>query len=227
MKTTHGSTIFASEVSHMILTPDTGSEGCPLVVLLHGMGQSASAFAQRTSQALGSGSGKRVLLYPDGPLPLEVTRRGTRAEGRAWYIYTGDQTAFLESLALTESFLLQLIDQVLASTGADPSRVWLAGFSQGGYAAGIMGLHHMERFAGIISLASRIKAEILDGSPAPANAPSFHAIHGTGDPVVSPSAAQASIERLQQLGYQASFTAVDATHRPTASMLSVADTLLP
>ena len=42
-----------------------------------------------------------MVLIPDGPLPFEVNVKGERREGKAWYIYTGDQEAFLESVKKT------------------------------------------------------------------------------------------------------------------------------
>lgn len=225
MKTSQGSSPFTLDVTHHLIVPDNGGKGCPLIVLLHGMGQTAEVFAKKTAETLSTEG--RVLLIPDGPLPLELTVKGTRREGRAWYIYTGDQESFLASLEETETHLLQLITDTLKNTGADPQRVWLVGFSQGGYAAGVIALKNMDRFAGVISASSRIKTEILKARTVPTTAPAFIALHGNKDRAVLPNAAEESIEQLKALGFDASFESFDTGHRLDETMLKRMDELLP
>ena len=221
----HGTTPFTLHVPYRLMVPESGGDGLPLIVALHGMGQTGTVMANRIAETL---CGKeRVLLFPDGPLPFEHPMKEGRREGRAWYIYTGDQAAFLESLRMTETHLLQLINQTLADTGADPTRVWLVGFSQGGYAAGVIILRNMARFQGMVSLSSRIKAEVLKDAPAPPNAPAFVAMHGIHDDSVLPDAAEESVKQLQSLGFSASFETFDAQHRINGAMLERLNEILP
>ncbi len=225
MKTSFGSTTYQQDVPYQVLVPETGGRGCPLIIALHGMGQSGAIFAERTASKIGGHD--RVVLIPDGPLPFEVNVKGERREGKAWYIYTGDQEAFLESVKKTEAHLLDLIDRVIESTEADPDRVWLMGFSQGGYAAGVVALRHCARFAGLVSVSSRIKAEILDGERAPDGAPRLFALHGASDTSVNPEAARESVEQLKALGFDATFELFDSGHRINDAMLLRLNEILP
>ncbi len=183
----------------LLLAPD-GSGPSHLVVALHGMGQNAQVMERRLRPLK---TAHRALLVPEGPLPFEKrVAPGHRQEGRAWYIYTGDQEAFLDSARRTTSWLLDQIDRALEHLGDPGLPVYLLGYSQGGYLASIALFDHPRRFAGLISCCSRMKTEIL-GSESPSPVPVL-VIHGEKDPAVPCDAALESAEDLLQRGWPVS-----------------------
>ena len=183
----------------------------PLVVAFHGMGEDGAGFAELLR---GLESDERILLFPDAPLPRETKTDDGRREGFAWYIYTGDQAAFLASVERTETYILSLIDRIIDTQPVDPERVALLGYSQGGYFAGIMALRHPGRFRGLASACCRLKHEILPEGDADTPPPSLPilAVHGARDRHIPIDAARDSAESLRALGLDVDFRVFPSGH---------------
>ena len=71
-----------------------------LLLGLHGMAQEGERFGEKLAPLLDQGVG---LILPSGPYPMEVRGRHGARQGYAWYIFTGDQPGFMESMQLVES----------------------------------------------------------------------------------------------------------------------------
>jgi len=183
--------------------------GAPLVLALHGQGESEGVMEER----VGDRAADVAWAFPRAPYPEERRRRETIRIGYSWYQYTGDPDAFHESLRITGTWLLGVLDRMLEETKADPARVHLLGFSQGGYLAGSMAFTWPERFAGCAILGARYKTELLDGSRS-----SLHALrplrffggHGTRDRAVKPAPSLEREEGMRAAG-------LDVTHREYAT----------
>ena len=124
---------------------------------------------------------------------------------RAWYdIAMNDIARMPDERGIRES--QAAIERLIArerERGMDPSRIVLAGFSQGGAIALQVGLRHSNRLAGIIAMSTYLALEdSLDAEASSANKsiPIFMA-HGTEDPVVPPQLAQVSRDALLKRGY--------------------------
>ncbi|MEZ6195947.1 MAG: alpha/beta fold hydrolase [Planctomycetota bacterium] len=179
---------------------DAGPEPRPLVIALHGMGHDGARLLDQLDGALDD----RVLLVPDAPLPYETRdAEGRRGEGRAWYVYTGDQAAFLDSAARAEDYLFGLVDAVAARAPIDASRLALLGYSQGGYLAGIIALRHPERFGAVVVVNARIKHEIATETPGPT--PEFLVLHGERDRFIPVETARESARLLAERGLSCRF----------------------
>jgi phospholipase/carboxylesterase len=81
--------------------------------------------------------------------------------------------------------ILGLVGEAAGTHGADPSRVWLVGFSQGASMAAACALARPELLRGIVAHSGRITRRAVPTLPAPALA-GFPVLwqHGRADPVV-------------------------------------------
>jgi predicted esterase len=183
-----------------------------LVLALHGMGMSPRSFTRDVLPAVPERS---TVLLPRGPLPFEQREPTGIKQGNAWYIYTGDGPALLDSLGRAENWLLYVLDAALGRGGLDRERVSLVGFSQGGYMAGWLGVRHPGRFDRLVVAGGRIKDESLspeERATLTASTLRVLAVHGEDDPGVSPAAARRSVEALAALGLDATFRSYPCEH---------------
>ena len=131
--------------------PEAGRKP-PLVVLLHG-----------------HGADERDLLPMIPRLDPRVAAASPRAPfqiGRDSYSWTnGNGAADIDAAKKT---VLECIEQVVETTGADRSRVYLAGFSQGAMLTLAIALTEPEKIAGAAVLSGRLVASVRDNH-APAN----------------------------------------------------------
>ena len=96
----------------------------------------------------------------------------------------------------------QFVEQATRAYGADPSRVIVAGFSQGGTMAALTALTRPDLVAGAAVLSGIVPSSIIDELPdrAALTSKPFLVIHGTRDQVVSVAHGRASRDFLNQLG---------------------------
>ncbi len=82
------------------------------------------------------------------------------------------------------AFIGALVDDAIANHGADPAKVFIAGYSNGGFMSQRMICEQPERFAGLGSVASSLRFGLENNCPAAPNAMTKVFIHGTDDEVV-------------------------------------------
>lgn len=129
--------VVARRPEYWLYTPPTrGSKPPALMVMLHGCKQSAEVLAHGTRMnALADREGF-IVLYPEQP---------RRAHPQCcWHWYDPEHVGAREADGIS-----RLVEQTIAQTGADPSRVYLAGLSAGAGLAGLMALRHPELFAAL------------------------------------------------------------------------------
>ena len=156
-----------------------GTSEAPLVIGLHGRGDTAEHFSALASR-LGGGFSWRFL---QAPLPF--------AEGRAWY--RGDQAD--GGRADLEADLV-VVD---AHVRAAHAPVALLGFSQGCFVAG----HYVARHPEAVRAVLCIGGGLLYAPEAVASsrkAPLLY-VHATDDPMVPLEAARSAVKQLQALGH--------------------------
>ena len=217
-------------------------ERLPLMVMLHGCGQDATAFAQSTRMNQLAARQRFLVLYPEQD-------RLAHAQ-RCWNWYdTRSGRAFGEA-----GLIMQMIDRVCLRHRADPLRVAIAGLSAGASMAALVATRYPERFRAVAmhsgippgcahSTLSALGA--MNGHRRPASAaPSWHGpadtpwppllvIHGHADGVVAPdngrhaarmwaeaAGARPAPVREVQRGQRHPMTVTDFKHRGgTASTL--------
>lgn len=178
-------------------TPDAA------VIWLHGLGADGHDFEPivpelRLPPALGV-----RFVFPHAPVRPVTLNMGMRM--RAWYDITQlgggreDAEGIRASQALAEALIARERERGIA-----PSRIVLAGFSQGGAIALHAGLRHTERLAGILALSTYLPlAGTLEGEASEANRPvPVFMAHGRFDEVIPIARAQQSRARLEQAGYR-------------------------
>jgi len=151
---------FQIRTNNLVLLPKDyqSSRSYPMLVALHGMGMTPEEFAQILEPLR---SLPILLLVPEGVYPFEI-RRGTHMEiGHAWYLYTGNDDEFVESMERSGRHLKALIKKTLAEYSVDTERIAVLGFSQGGYFAGYFGIRNAAYLAALVVIGARVKDEVL------------------------------------------------------------------
>jgi polyhydroxybutyrate depolymerase len=113
------------------------SRPAPLLIAVHGWASSATAFAGVTGLSAGGDQRSVVVAYPQG--------LGTPAGWHFPGIPTTDRTIRQADLALFDALLANLT----SSGCVDPSRVFVAGHSQGGGMAAELACRRADRLAGV------------------------------------------------------------------------------
>jgi phospholipase/carboxylesterase len=174
------------------------------VIWLHGLGADGSDFVPVVPE-LGLAESPAVrFIFPHAPY-MAVTCNGGYVM-RAWYdiISLDSNSRRIDEAGIIASreTVRHLIERE-KSRGIPASRIFLAGFSQGGAVAYTTALTHPEKLAGLIALSTYIPSPALltaESAEANRNIPIF-AAHGTSDDVVSPALGMAARDLLLERGY--------------------------
>lgn len=167
----------------------TASAPAYSVIWLHGLGADGSDFEAIVPELGLDGCPGVRFIFPHAPR-IPVTCNGGYVMP-AWYdIISLDST----SRSVDEAGIIQsrtAIRNLIArenQRGIPSSRIFLAGFSQGGAIAYTTALTHPEKLAGIVALSTYIPSErlLLDELCEENKAIPIFAAHGTEDEVVSP-----------------------------------------
>ena len=182
---------------------ETGPDPQASVIVLHGLGASGDDFVPVCEQLDLHAVGPVRHVLPHAPM-RPVTINGGYVMP-AWYDILAlggtageDEAGLRASQALVEDLIAREV-----ARGVSPSRIVLAGFSQGCAMVLLTGLRHRERLAGIVGLsgylplAGRTAAE---RTAANQDTPIFLA-HGRFDPMIALPRAQSTRDALRALGY--------------------------
>ena len=185
---------------------DTGPDTTASVIWMHGLGASATDFAGMPQELDLRGLDAIRFIFPYAP-----TRPVTANNGYvmpAWYDFLhfdfNQQGREDEAtIRASQESIEQLIAQEVAR-GIAPSRIVIAGFSQGCVMTLQTGLRHPQRLGGLmclsgyLALADKLEAERSDAAR---DTPIFMA-HGRADPVIPIEYANKSRDFLAGLGYK-------------------------
>lgn len=122
---------------HKALPAVAQQRGLPLIVMLHGCGQSATQFAQGTRMNRLAEQQGYAVLYPQQSLTSHVHR--------CWKWYDKATQQGGGDVALIVGIILQ----VAQKHGIDRSRIYIAGVSAGAAMADIVALNHPELIAAV------------------------------------------------------------------------------
>ncbi|MEN8152211.1 MAG: dienelactone hydrolase family protein [Planctomycetota bacterium] len=217
---------FQIRTKNLVLLPKgyRSSRTYPLLVALHGMGMTAKEFAEILEPLR---SLPLIVLVPEGVYPFEIRLGREMAIGRAWYLYTGDDSEFVESMEKSGRHVTTLIKRTLAEYPVDNERVAMLGFSQGGYFAGYYGIRHAAYLAGLVVIGARVKDEVLPRELPRAYGLPVLLMHGKKDRAVPLRLARASHHAVQEaVGETAELRTYDCGHTVTAEQLRDARTWL-
>ncbi len=193
------------------VTLDTGGAPTGCVVWLHGLGADAHDF-EPIIPMLQLAAPLRF-IFPNAPV-RPVTMNGG-AEMRAWYdVDPGAPLAGTDDIQASAAAVAEIVQRETAS-GMPPSRISLAGFSQGGVVALELGLAHPQRLASIMALSSYVHDhEHLADRIGLANieAPIFMA-HGLADPLIPITRSVTGRQALLDLGYPVTWREYSMGHQ--------------
>jgi polyhydroxybutyrate depolymerase len=145
----------------------------PLLIFLHGLGGSgAEALANPTLRALAE-EGRMVVVAPDGTLD----RQGRR------FWNAGPACCNFDGKAVNDVARLEaLIAHWLERPEIDPARVYVVGFSNGGFMAHRLACFMDDRLAAVVSIGGAGRGR--DEPCAPASPIAVLEVHGDADPIV-------------------------------------------
>ena len=192
----------------------SGPNPTAAVIWLHGLGADGNDFAAIVPELDLSGCTDIRFVFPHAP-KIPVTLNGGYVMP-AWYDILGtdlqrveDQAGIRQSALAIEALVQREIER-----GIPAEKIVLAGFSQGCAMVLHTGLRYPARLAGIMALSGYLPlADSVPAERSDANrqVPIFMA-HGTGDPMIVMSRAEASRDALQRMGYAVQWHAYPMQH---------------
>lgn len=204
------------------LTPPAPGTRPPLLALAHGVGSN-----ERDLFSLAPELDPRLLI-------LSVRAPNTRGpDSFAWFTVEFTPQGFNiapEQLDASRRLYADFVAQATQAYGADPTRVFTLGFSQGAIVSLVTALSHPQLFAGVIALSGRIPHEALPWLATPdetAGLPVFMA-HGDRDRVIPVKEARAAREVLQRQRVDLTYIEDHADHQITPRIFAaMTDWLTP
>ena len=186
----------------------------PLLLLLHGVGSNEESMA-----ALAPAFDRRFLVISArSPIAL-----GPRAF--AWFHVTFTPQGPVidrDEAAAGWAHVARFIDEAVAAYGADPSRVYVAGFSQGAIMALAALLTAPERIAGVAAMSGRLLPEVLPHA-APAErleGKPVLIVHGAGDETLGIHYARSAREQLARFPLALTYRELPMGHTVTPESLA-------
>ncbi|MGX9525167.1 alpha/beta hydrolase [Alcaligenes nematophilus] len=193
---------------------ETGANPQHAVIWLHGLGADGHDFAPIVPE-LGLQNAPAIrFIFPHAPIQ-PVTINGGMAM-RSWYdIYVADLVRHEDESGLRQSQIeVQNLIARENARGIPTENIVLAGFSQGCAMTLQTGLRLPERLAGMLCLSGYLPlAAAVEKERHQANqsTPIFMA-HGSMDPVVPLTRAEASRQQLEAMGYQVQWNVYPMPH---------------
>ncbi|HXF78795.1 MAG TPA: alpha/beta fold hydrolase [Usitatibacter sp.] len=192
----------------------TGAKPVGTVIWLHGLGADGWDFVPIVRELSLPAELPLRFVFPHAPeRPVTINNGHVM---RAWYdISQQDLARVPDERGIRDS--QREVEALIAGEkerGIGASRIVLAGFSQGGAIALQAGLRHGERLAGIMALSTYLPLEAsLEAEHSPANRRlPILMVHGTQDPVIPLSLAEASQRTLAHRGYDVRWKAYPMPH---------------
>jgi phospholipase/carboxylesterase len=195
-----------------------GSERPPLLILLHGVGGNELAMA-----ALAAGFDPRfIVISARSPIELSPYAFG-------WYSIARTPSGPAVDPSEVEAAwtrAITFVDEAVAAYAADPQRVFLAGFSQGGIIALGLILLAPGRIAGAVSMSGWFPPEVVPEVML-ALAPDDHAaekpvliVHGMADSEIEVAAGRSSATTLRRFGLAVDYAEFAMGHTTTDESLA-------
>jgi predicted esterase len=137
-----------SGLDYRLTKPSGGGGRVPLIVMLHGTGGGRHVWGAWASAAVSKGY--MVCL----PMSTGV---GTPQSGNM----NGDNMKRWDFVDHPK--LLSLVDELIRKEGADPKRIYLAGFSNGAWNTSALGLAHPDVFSAILVIGGGLPGQVWKG----------------------------------------------------------------
>lgn len=192
----------------------------PLLILMHGVG----ANEQQMSQLAPAFDSRFVVLSVRSPLTL-----GANAFGWFHVSFTPSGPVIVpEEAEAGWKLLARFIDEAVAAYDADPERVFLAGFSQGGIMALATLLTAPEKIAGAVVMSGRLLPEVLPRAATPEvlRDKPLLIVHGVTDDKLGIHLARWAREQLSRFPLDLTYEELPMGHAITRESLALVTTWL-
>ena len=201
---------------------ETGPAPQWTVLWLHGLGADGHDFAPIVPELVRPHWPALRFVFPHAPVRPVTINGGMQM--RAWYDLVGmDFATRAEAAGIEES--VQQVEALIAregERGIAPSRLLLAGFSQGGAITLAAGLRRREPLAGLVALSTYLpggEAVAAQRHPNAVAQPVFFA-HGDSDPVIPVRHGQASAQALERVGFEVEWHRYPMAHQVCAQEIA-------
>ena len=181
----------------------TGDTPTSTIIILHGLGASATDFVPVAREVDLRAIGDVRFVFPFAPVQPVTINGGMSMP--SWYDILGTDLVRREdepSLRASAALVQALIDREIAR-GVPASRIVLGGFSQGCAMTLLAGLRAPQRLAGLLGMSGYLPlaaTTAAERSDANRDVPIFLG-HGRSDPVVPHARGTATRDALVALGY--------------------------
>lgn len=214
-------------LAHEVRPAQSGASGAgtppPLLLLLHGVGAN-----ERQMTAIAPAFDPRLVVV-SARSPIALGRGPSGQEGFAWFhvTFTADGPSIDRDEAEAGwAHVARFADESVEAYAADPARVYVAGFSQGGIMALAALLTAPERFAGAAVMSGRLLPEVI---PHAADADALRGkrvllVHGTGDQKLGIQLARWAREQLAEFPLAVDYRELPMGHGITEESLAVVTT---
>lgn len=156
--------------SYIVRAPDDATQPMPLLIMFHGAGGDGSRAETATGLTELAEIEGFVVAYPNG------TPANAVAGELAWN--AGGCCGLARSDNVDDvAFVLAMIAELQAEYPINASRIYLAGYSNGGMMSYRLACEHSDLFAGVAVISGALNYSPCD----PASALSVLIVHGTGD----------------------------------------------
>ena len=203
-------TVEGQALTYVLVKPDgfAASDGCPLVVLLHGFGASMYDLAGLAPSIDDAGY---VYAFPNAPHRVDF---GAGAVGYSWSLGRPGMPEPPPEGPTIEELLDAFMAELTERTGARPGRIVLGGFSQGGGLALRYGLPRPETFAGLAVLSGFFRdADDLRPRLPTGRDQAIFVAHGRYDPLISLEQARETKGFLEAMRYRPAYHEYDMAHQ--------------
>jgi phospholipase/carboxylesterase len=185
------------------------------VIWMHGLGADGYDFVPIVGElGLPADAGIRF-VFPHAPVRPVTLNAGMPM--RAWYdIVSLDRAGKVDEKGIRESEAH--VRGLIAEQPVEPSRIVIAGFSQGGAIALHTALRHPDRLAGVLALSTYLPmsdALAREASPANRQTPILMC-HGQYDAVLTLEIGRSSRDRLMSLGHEVEWHEYPMAHEVCA-----------
>ena len=203
---------------------ETGADPRIAILWLHGLGADGFDFAPIVPELVSKDWPAIRFVFPHAPVRAVTVNNGHRM--RAWYDLSNldfEDRADLNGVRESIDQLDALIDDQIAK-GIDPSRILLAGFSQGGAIVLTALLKSRHTVPAAIALSTYLP-DMRNAIPAAresgrSTTTQLFMAHGTQDPVVPVTAGDRSAAALTEMGFNVDWRTYPIQHQVGAIELA-------
>ena len=191
--------------SYALHVPPGIAPGAPLVVVLHGRGSSGEDEIARSHWQAKADKEGFIVAAPDALSSYDGVEPKRRLTVRDWVrrkyrALRGRNLRRWHGGDNDVALIVSVIDRLRTEWKVDPSRIYLVGFSRGGFMAHTLALEITDRLAGVAVVSPDVEPEITTPPTRPL---SFLLVSGDRDPVhpVSGDRPAATMERWRGLNH--------------------------